>query len=90
MLSELLSSGPVLDSPCIERLSGAVDPCAVLRQMPPVVLGQDAVETARRYLEHLRLSYQAFLIQPFSENLTSQVVKTPKIFWAVPSARLFS
>lgn len=41
-----------------------------------------AVETARRYLEYLRLSYQAFLIQPFAENLTSQVVKTPKIFWA--------
>jgi len=40
-----------------------------------------AVETARRYLEYLRLSYQAFLLQPFSENLTSQVVKTPKIFW---------
>jgi uncharacterized protein len=41
-----------------------------------------AVETARRYLEYLRLSYQAFLVQPFSENLTSQVVKTPKLFWA--------
>lgn len=41
-----------------------------------------AVETARRYLEYLRLSYQAYLLQPFSENLTSQVVKTPKIFWA--------
>lgn len=41
-----------------------------------------AVETARRYLEYLRLSYQAFLLQPFSENLTSQVVKTPKVFWA--------
>lgn len=41
-----------------------------------------AVETARRYLEYLRLSYQAYLIQPFSENLTSQVVKTPKVFWA--------
>lgn len=40
-----------------------------------------AVETARRYMEYLRLSYQAFLIQPFSENLTSQVVKTPKVFW---------
>lgn len=41
-----------------------------------------AVETARRYMEYLRLSYQAFLIYPFSENLTSQVVKTPKVFWA--------
>lgn len=40
-----------------------------------------AVETARRYLEYLRLSYQAFLVQPFAENVTSQVVKTPKVFW---------
>jgi uncharacterized protein len=40
-----------------------------------------AVETARRYMEYLRLSYQAFLVQPFSKNLTSQVVKTPKVFW---------
>jgi len=40
-----------------------------------------AVETARRYMEYLRLSYQAFLLPPFFENLTSQVVKTPKVFW---------
>ncbi len=40
-----------------------------------------AVETARRYMEYLRVSYQSFLLQPFHENLTSQVVKTPKIFW---------
>lgn len=40
-----------------------------------------AVETSRRYLEYLRLSYQAFLLQPFAENITSQVVKTPKVFW---------
>jgi predicted AAA+ superfamily ATPase len=40
-----------------------------------------AVETARRYLEYLRLSYQAVLLQPFSENITSQVVKTPKVYW---------
>jgi uncharacterized protein len=40
-----------------------------------------AVETTRRYMEYLRISYQAFLLQPFYENLTSQVVKTPKIYW---------
>lgn len=40
-----------------------------------------AVETARRYLEYLRISYQAFLIQPYHKNLTSQLVKTPKLFW---------
>lgn len=40
-----------------------------------------AVETARRYMEYLRLSYQSFLLQPFADNITSQVVKTPKVFW---------
>ena len=47
-------------------------------------LGRDAgisVDTARRYLEYLRLSYQTFLLQPFYENLTSSVVKSPKIYW---------
>jgi uncharacterized protein len=40
-----------------------------------------SVDTARRYLEYLRLSYQTFLLQPFHQNLTSAVVKTPKIYW---------
>jgi predicted AAA+ superfamily ATPase len=40
-----------------------------------------SVDTARRYLEYLRVSYQTFLIQPFHKNLTSSVVKTPKIYW---------
>jgi len=47
-------------------------------------LARDAgisVETARRYLEYLRISYQAFLLPPFSRNLTSRVVKTPKLYW---------
>ena len=39
------------------------------------------VETARRYLEYLRISYQAFLVQPYHTNLTSSLVKTPKLFW---------
>lgn len=46
-------------------------------------LGRDAgisVDTARRYLEYLRLSYQTFLLQPFYENLTSSVIKSPKIY----------
>ncbi len=38
--------------------------------------------TARNYLEYLRLSYQAFLLQPYRENLTSSVVKSPKIYWS--------
>jgi uncharacterized protein len=47
-------------------------------------LGRDAgisADTARRYLEYLRLSYQSILLPPFSRNLTSQVIKTPKIYW---------
>jgi len=38
-------------------------------------------ETARRYLEYLRLSYQAVLIEPYHKNLTSRLVKTPKLYW---------
>lgn len=40
-----------------------------------------SVDTARRYLEYLRLSYQTILLQPYYRNLTSSVVKTPKIYW---------
>jgi predicted AAA+ superfamily ATPase len=47
-------------------------------------LSRDAgigIETARRYLEYLRLSYQSILLQPYHKNLTSMTVKTPKIYW---------
>lgn len=47
-------------------------------------LSRDAsigVDTARRYLEYLRLSYQVALIQPYFKNITSSVVKTPKLYW---------
>jgi hypothetical protein len=40
-----------------------------------------SVDTARRYLEYLRVSYQAVLLQPYFRNLTSAVVKTPKLYW---------
>lgn len=40
-----------------------------------------SVDTARRYLEYLRLSYQVILLQPFYKNITSSVVKTPKLYW---------
>ncbi|OGT46271.1 MAG: hypothetical protein A3E83_09095 [Gammaproteobacteria bacterium RIFCSPHIGHO2_12_FULL_41_20] len=40
-----------------------------------------SVDTARRYLEYLRLSYQVILLQPYFRNLTSAVIKTPKIYW---------
>lgn len=38
--------------------------------------------TARNYLEYLRLSYQAFLLQPFSAGAIAGLVKAPKLFWA--------
>ena len=47
-------------------------------------LSRDAgigIETARRYLEYLRLSYQSILLQPYHKNLTSMLVKTPKLYW---------
>ena len=47
-------------------------------------LARDAsvsVDTARRYLEYLRLSYQVALLPPFERSLTSSVVKTPKLYW---------
>jgi len=40
-----------------------------------------SIETARRYLEYLILSYQNFMLQPYYKNLTSSLVKTPKLFW---------
>jgi predicted AAA+ superfamily ATPase len=40
-----------------------------------------SVDTARRYLEYLRLSYQVELLRPYRSNLGSSLVKTPKIYW---------
>jgi len=40
--------------------------------------------TAKRYLEYLRISYQTVLLQPYARNLTSSVVKTPKLYWVDP------
>ncbi len=47
-------------------------------------LAKDAgigIETARRYMEYLRISYQTFLLRPYYKNLTSRLVKTPKLYW---------
>lgn len=40
-----------------------------------------SVDTARRHLEYLHISYQAILLQPYYRNLTSSLVKTPKLYW---------
>ncbi len=37
--------------------------------------------TARRYLEYLNISYQVVLLRPYSRNLTSTVIKSPKLYW---------
>lgn len=37
--------------------------------------------TVRRYLEYLDISYQIVRLRPFAENLTSSVVKAPKLYW---------
>ncbi len=47
-------------------------------------LARDAsisVDTARRYFEYLRISYQTLLLQPYYKNITSSVIKTPKLYW---------
>jgi predicted AAA+ superfamily ATPase len=40
-----------------------------------------SVDTARRYLEYLNISYQVMLLQPYYKNITSSVIKTPKLYW---------
>ena len=40
-----------------------------------------SADTARRYLEYLRLSYQTILLRPYHRNITSSVIKTPKFYW---------
>ncbi len=40
-----------------------------------------SVDTARRYLEYLKISYQVIMLRPYYRNLTSTVVKTPKLYW---------
>ncbi|MCB1036538.1 MAG: ATP-binding protein [Acidobacteria bacterium] len=47
-------------------------------------LARDAglsASTARRYVEYLRLTYQAVLLPPYRSNLASRVVKAPKLHW---------
>jgi predicted AAA+ superfamily ATPase len=40
-----------------------------------------SADTARRYLTYLGLSYQVVLLEPYYRNLTSSVIKTPKLYW---------
>lgn len=38
-------------------------------------------DTARNYMNYLNISYQSFLLQPYYKNITSSLIKTPKVFW---------
>jgi len=50
-----------------------------------------SVDTTRRYIADLREQCQVELLQPFHRNLTSRVIKTPKIYWLdVGIARVMS
>lgn len=40
-----------------------------------------SVDTARRFLEYLRISYQVFFLRPYFQNSTKSLVKTPKLYW---------
>ena len=40
-----------------------------------------STDTARRYLEYLKLSYQIIILPPYYKNISSQIIKTPKIYW---------
>ncbi len=47
-------------------------------------LARDAgvgTNTVRRYLKYLEISYQVFLLPPWRTNLTSRLVKSPKLYW---------
>ncbi|RMG71223.1 MAG: DUF4143 domain-containing protein, partial [Nitrospirae bacterium] len=40
-----------------------------------------SVDTARRYLQYLKISYQVILLKPYYKNITSTVIKSPKLYW---------
>ncbi len=68
-------------------------PFRVLRQLAMLRSGQFlnyadlardagmAPSTARSYLEFLSISYQVVMLRPYHRNLTSTLVKSPKLFW---------
>jgi predicted AAA+ superfamily ATPase len=41
-----------------------------------------SVDTSRRWLEYLRVSFQTILLQPYAQNLTSRAIKSPKLYWS--------
>lgn len=50
-----------------------------------------AVNTVKRYVRFLELSYQGYLLQPLLPTITARLVKSPKFYWTdVGLARLLS
>jgi hypothetical protein len=50
-----------------------------------------AVNTVKRYLRFLEVSYQVFLLQALHATVPSRLVKSPKLYWTDPGlARLLS
>jgi predicted AAA+ superfamily ATPase len=50
-----------------------------------------AVNTVKRYLRFLEISYQVFLLRPLRPTTTGRLIKSPKLYWTDPGlARLLS
>ena len=50
-----------------------------------------AVNTVKRYLRFLEISYQVFLLRPLLPKIEARLVKSPKLYWTDPGlARLLS
>jgi len=43
-----------------------------------------AVNTVKRYVRFLEISYQIVLLQPLLATVTSRLVKSPKLYWTDP------
>ncbi|MFH1123182.1 MAG: ATP-binding protein [Pseudomonadota bacterium] len=50
-----------------------------------------AVNTVKRYLRFLEISFQAYLLQPLQPSVSSRLIKAPKLYWTDTGlARLLS
>ncbi len=50
-----------------------------------------AVNTVKRYVRFLEISYQVVLLRPLQPTLTARLVKSPKLYWTDPAlARLLA
>jgi len=50
-----------------------------------------AVNTVKRYVRFLEISYQVVLLRPLQPTLATRLVKSPKLYWTDPAlARLLA